>query len=45
MSISGRKLTQGELVPSLPELMTQSQRFLDCATASFHKSTSRNELA
>ena len=43
--IVGCPIPQGELVPSLPELMTQSQRFLDTAMASFHKSTSRDELA
>ena len=36
---------QGELAPSLPGLMAQSQKFLDTAMASFHESTSRDELA
>ena len=43
--IVGCPIPQGELAPSLPGLMAQSQKFLDTALASFHKSTTQEELA
>ena len=43
--INASPVPLGELLPLLPQLLLSGRRFLDRATASFHESTSPNELA
>ena len=43
--INASPVPLGELLPLLPELLLSGRRFLDRAMASFHESTTPNELA